>query len=148
MQHSHAFPPLLRRHWPLAALGAALLLLVLWGMLWPLRGASHELLLEVRGPDTPATVRLTLGVQDVLLVRNGTRTPLVFGPVQLAPGGEFRLPVEEAGEREIPCPLLKGAGGVLRVRVVPMPDPGMERLRWRFGNFGHALRTMPLQGPD
>ncbi|MEX5744939.1 hypothetical protein AB3347_04550 [Massilia sp. X63] len=138
-------PSLLRLHWPLAALGGALLLVLLWGMLAPLRGASHELLLEVRGPDAPAAVRLTLGVQDVLLLRNATRKPLVFGPVQLAPGGEFRLPVEEAGVQDIPCPALPG--GVLRVRVVPMPDPGMERLRWRLGNFGHALRTMPLQGP-
>lgn len=138
--------PVLQRHWPLAALGAALLLVLLWGMLAPLRGASHEMLLEVRGPEAPSTLRLTLGVQDVLLLRNGTGKPLVFGPVQLAPGGEFRLPVEEPGNQEIPCPALRG--GVLRLRVVPMPDPGLERLRWRFGNFGHALRTMPLQGPE
>ncbi|MCC2971158.1 hypothetical protein [Massilia sp. IC2-476] len=146
MQHSHAFPLVLRRHWPLAALSGAILLVLLWGMLAPLRGASHELLLEIRGSETPATVRLTLGVQDVLLLRNATRAPLVFGPVQLAPGGEFRLPVEAAGEQAIPCPLLPG--GVLRLRVVPMPDPGMERLRWRLGNFSHAIRTLPLQGPE
>lgn len=138
---------LLRRHWPLAALVAGGLLVLLWGMLWPLRGDSHELPLEVRpGQQAPAAVRLTLGVQDVLLLRNGTGAPLVFGPVQLAPGGEFRLPVEEAGEQDIPCPALPG--GVLRVRVVPMPDPGTDRLRWRLANFGHAIRSMPLQGPD
>jgi hypothetical protein len=138
---------LLRRHWPLAVLAAGALLVLLWGMLWPLRGDSHELPLDVRrGQHTPTAVRLTLGVQDVLLLRNGTGAPLVFGPVQLAPGGEFRLPVEEAGEQEIPCPALPG--GVLRVRVVPMPDPGMERLRWRLAGLGHAIRTMPLQGPD
>ncbi len=138
--------PVVQRHWPLAVLAAALLLALLWGMLAPLRGAGHELLLEVRGPDTPAALRLTLGVQDVLLLRNATAGPLVFGPVQLAPGGEFRLPVEEAGEREIPCPVLRG--GALRLLVVPMPDPGLDRLRWRLGNIGHALRTLPLQGPD
>ncbi|QOY93866.1 hypothetical protein IM543_20410 [Massilia sp. UMI-21] len=138
-------PQLLRVHWPLAVLAGALLLALLWGMLAPLRGASHERLLEVGGPQSPAAVRLTLGVQDVLLLRNAGGKPLVFGPVQLAPGGEFRLPVEVAGEREIPCPALPG--GVLRVRVVPMPDPGIERLRWRLANVGHALRTMPLQGP-
>ena len=138
---------MLRRHWPLAALAAGGLLALLWGMLWPIRGDSHELPLEVgRGPGTPVAVRLTLGVQDVLLLRNATGAPLVFGPVQLAPGGEFRLPVEEAGERDIPCPALPG--GVLQVRVVPMPDPGLDRLRWRLANFGHAIRTMPLQGPE
>jgi hypothetical protein len=139
-------PPVVQRHWPLAFLAAALLLVLSWGMLAPLRGDSHELLLEVRGPESPAALRLTLGVQDVLLLRNATRKPLVFGPVQLAPGGEFRLPVEEAGERDIPCPILRG--GALRLTIVPMPDPGWERLRWRLGNFGHAIRTMPLQGPD
>lgn len=138
---------LLRRHWPLAALAAGGLLVLLWGMLWPLRGDNHELPLDVRrGQQAPAAVRLTLGVQDVLLLRNGTGAPLVFGPVQLAPGGEFRLPVEEAGEQDILCPALPG--GVLRVRVVPMPDPGMDRLRWRLANLGHAIRSMPLQGPD
>lgn len=140
-------PELLRRHWPLAALVAGVLLVLLWGMLWPLRGDSHELPLEVRrGQPAPSSVRLTLGVQDVLLLRNATGAPLVFGPVQLAPGGEFRLPVEEAGEQDIPCPALPG--GVLRVRVVPMPDPGLDRLRWRLGNFGHAIRTMPVIGPE
>ena len=138
---------LLRRHWPLALLVGALLLGLLWGMLAPLRGASHELLLEVRrGTAMPSAVRLTLGVRDVLLLRNATGAPLVFGPVQLAPGGEFRLPVEEAGEQDIPCPALPG--GVLRVRVVPMPDPGLERLRWRLGNFSNAIRTLPVQGPE
>lgn len=140
-------PELLRRHWPLAALAGGVLLVLLWGMLWPLRGDSHELPLEVRrGQSAPAAVRLTLGVQDVLLLRNATGAPLVFGPVQLAPGGEFRLPVEEAGEQDIPCPALPG--GVLRVRVVPMPDPGLDRLRWRLGNVGHAIRTMPVIGPE
>ena len=136
----------LRQHWPLAALAGALLLALLWGALAPLRGASHELLVELAPGNMPSAVRLTLGVQDVLLLRNRTGAPLVFGPVQLAPGGAFRLPVEEAGEQAIPCPVLPG--GALRVRVVPMPDPGMERLRWRLDNVGNAIRTMPLKGPD
>ena len=136
----------LHRHWPLAALAAILVLALLWGALAPLRGASHELLLDiVDGAHTPAQVRLTLGVQDVLLLRNRTRAPLVFGPVQLAPGAAFRLPVDEAGEQAIPCPVLPG--GMLRVRVVPMPDPGLERLRWRLGNLGNAIRTLPVQRP-
>ncbi|MGH8854835.1 MAG: hypothetical protein ACREWI_11205 [Telluria sp.] len=137
----------LQRHWPLASLLALLLSSLLWGALAPLGGASHELLLELgRGPGAPSAVRLTLGVQDVLLVRNAGAAPLVFGPVQLAPGAEFRLPVEEAGEQVIPSPAVPG--GVLRVQVVPMPDPGWERLRWRFGKLGNAIRTMPLKGPE
>jgi hypothetical protein len=141
------FPPALRRHWPLASLAALLVLALLWSMLAPLRGDSQELPLEIRdGAPLPAQVRLTLGVQDVLLLRNRSRAPLVFGPVQLAPGAEFRLPFEEAGEQAIPCPVLPG--GVLRVRVVPMPDPGLARLRWRLGSLGNAIRTLPLRAPD
>ena len=136
----------MRLHWPLTALAGGLLLALLWSALAPVRGASHELLLELAPGNIPSAVRLTLGVQDVLLLRNRTGAPLVFGPVQLAPGGEFRLPVEEAGEQTIPCPALPG--GALRVRVVPMPDPGLERLRWRLGNLGNAIRTMPLISPD
>lgn len=142
-----ALRPVLARHWPLASLAGALLLILLWGMLAPLRGSSHELPFEVRGgPEAPSMVRLTLGLQDVLLVRNRTGAPLVFGPVQLAPGAEFRLPVEDLGEQAIPCPALPG--GMLRLRVVPMPDPGLERLRWRLGNFGQAVRTLPVVRPE
>ncbi|MCD2515273.1 hypothetical protein LQ564_02985 [Massilia sp. G4R7] len=140
--------PLLRRHWPLALLSSLLGLALLWGALWPLGGGSHELLLEVppgaRG--VPAEVRLTAGVRDVLLLRNRSGRPLVFGPLQLAPGAQVRLPFGEEGEQAMPMPILQG--GVLRVRVVPMPSPGWERLRWRFGNLGDAVRTLPLQGPD
>ena len=138
--------PVLQRHWPLVVLVGSLLLALLWGALAPLRGGSHELLLEIAPLNPQSSVRLTLGVQDVLLLRNATAAPLVFGPVQLAPGAEFRLPFEDAGEQAIPCPALPG--GALRVQVVPMPDPGLERLRWRLGNLANAIRTVPLKGPD
>ncbi|UVW28150.1 hypothetical protein [Massilia sp. H6] len=134
-----------RRHWPLTVLGGGLLLALLWGALAPLRGNSHELPLDIAPGSKPSSVRLTLGVQDVLLLRNRTGAPLVFGPMQLAPGGEFRLPFDQAGEHAIACPVL--AGGTLLVRVVPMPDPGLERLRWRLGNLERAIRTLPLQAP-
>ncbi|NNG22955.1 hypothetical protein [Telluria aromaticivorans] len=138
--------PAWRRHWPLTVLAGGALLALLWSTLAPLRGGSHELLLEIAPGSRQSAVRLTLGVQDVLLLRNATGKPLVFGPVQLAPGAAFRLPVEEAGEQDIPCPVLPG--GMLRVRTVPIPDPGLERLRWRLANFGNAIRTMPLKAPD
>lgn len=141
-------PSFLQRHWPLAALLGAFALALLWGALWPVRGDSHEVLLDfppgARG--VPLEVRLTAGVQDVLLLSNRTGRPLVFGPLQLAPGARYRLPFEEEGEQAVLVPALPG--GVLRVRVVRMPDPGWERLRWRLGNLGGAIRHLPLQGPD
>ncbi|MBQ5949381.1 hypothetical protein [Massilia sp. ST3] len=145
-------PDTLRRHWPLAGLGGLLLLALLWATLAPLGGGSHELLLEAppgahrAGLQVPAEIRLTRGVRDVLLLRNRDSAPLVFGPVDVAPWREFRLTFEEEGEHAYACPLV--AGGVVRVRVLAWPDPGLDRLRWRLDNLVQALRWLPLRGPD
>lgn len=94
----------------------------------------------------PREMRLTLGVQDVLLLRNHDRRPHVFGPLQLQPGQEFRLPFEQAGEYVVACPDV--AGGTLTVRVVRLPDPGWDRLRWRVQALVQGLRTLPLVAPQ
>ena len=145
-----SFSILGHRSFPVLA-GAALLVL-LWAALAPLRKPSHERSFIFprtqaggRALALPRELRLTLGVQDVLLLRNLDRRPHVFGPLQLRPGQEVRLPFEQAGTFSYACPDV--AGGTLLVRVVPLPDPGWERLRWRLGGLGHALRTLPLVGP-
>ncbi|MEN3277581.1 MAG: hypothetical protein V7631_3371 [Massilia sp.] len=148
-------PPLRLRR--LAALAACLLLALLWGALAPVRGPSHERSFTFPAPPgagsapartqaLPRELRLTLGVQDVLLLRNLDRRPHFVGPLQLRPGQEVRLPFEHAGEYAYACPDV--AGGTLLVRVVRLPDPGWERLRWRFDALGHALRTLPLVAPQ
>jgi hypothetical protein len=142
-------------------LAGAFLLALLYGALAPLRAPSHERSFSFPRPGAaagaaagaparvqalPRDIRLTLGVQDVLLLRNLDRKPHVFGPLQLRPGQEVRLPFEHAGQYLYACPDV--AGGVLKVSVVRLPDPGWERLRWRFGALGHALRTLPLVAPQ
>ncbi|WP_020651820.1 hypothetical protein [Massilia niastensis] len=145
-------PPIVRRHWPLAGLGGGLGAALLWAALAPLGGGSHELLLDVprgahaSGLAVPAEIRLTRGVRDVLLLRNRDTVPLVFGPVDVAPGREFRLPFEEEGEFAFACPAV--IGGLVRVRVLASPDPGWGRLRWRLANLGQVLRYLPLRAPD
>ena len=150
--------PFLRRHRLPCALGGALLLLLLWGALAPLRTPSHERSFtfpeasEKEGRDgrrsmaLPREMRLTLGVQDVLLLRNHDRRPHVFGPLQLQPGQEFRLPFEQAGDYAVACPDV--AGGTLTVRVVRLPVPGWDRLRWRVQALVQGLRTLPLVAPQ
>jgi hypothetical protein len=156
--------PILHRHWLPCALIGALLLTMLWGALAPLRTPSHERGFTFPAAGDPAagdpaagaagqrttalprTIRLTLGVQDVLLVRNRDRRPHVFGPLQLLPGQEFRLPFEQAGTYAVACPDV--AGGTLTVHVVRLPDPGWDRLRWRVEALGQALRTLPLVAPQ
>lgn len=142
--------PLLRRHWPLSMLGALVALALLLGMLAPLKGASHELLLAFPstaggGLALPAEIRLTRGVQDVLLLRNDSRVPVVFGPLTIAPGRAVRLPFGEAGVHTYACPPV--VGKAVRVRVIDAPGPGWGRLRWRLDNLRQAVRYLPVRAP-
>jgi hypothetical protein len=83
------------------------------------------------GPSTlvPAEIRLTLGVRDVLLLRNRDVAPHVFGQVLVLPGRVVRLPFEQAGDFPFACDLAPASK--VTVRVLPQPDPGWPRLRWR-----------------
>lgn len=156
--------PIPRRRWLPCALIGALLLSLLWSALAPLRTPSHERSFVFPAAGDPAagvpaagapgqrtaalprTIRLTLGVQDVLLLRNRDRRPHVFGPLHLLPGQEFRLPFEQAGSYAVACPDVPG--GTLTVQVVRLPDPGWDRLRWRIEALAQALRTLPLVAPE
>ena len=140
---------LLRRlQWTLAALLCAALL---WAAVAPLHYPTRERLLEFphgrAGPmPVPAEVRLTLGVRDVLLLRNRDLAPHVFGQVLVLPGHVVRLPFEQAGDYPFACDVAPGAK--VLVRVLPQPDPGWTRLRWRLAALFDAVRDLPLQGPD
>ena len=147
---SFPLPHSLKRHWPLSALAGLCGLALVLGMLAPLKGASHELLLAF--PSTaqgqlvlPSEIRLTRGVQDVLLLRNEGRAPVVFGPLKIAPGRELRLPFGEAGDYLYACPPVLGKA--VRVRVIDAPDPGWGRLAWRLDNLRRWVRYLPLKPP-
>ncbi|WP_229411026.1 MULTISPECIES: hypothetical protein [unclassified Massilia] len=156
MHASNSTPPasLLRRlQWSLAAGLAAVLL---WAALAPLHYPTRERVLEFprgaavlrgqAGPaPLPAEVRLTLGVRDVLLLRNRDLAPHVFGQVLVLPGHVVRLPFEQTGDFPFACDAAP-ASKVL-VRVLPQPDPGWSRLRWRLALLFEAVRELPVQGP-
>ena len=141
----------LYRHLPLTVLAAALGLTVLWSMLAPIKGRSHQLLLAfppgvtVSGMTVPGEIRLTRGVQDVLLLRNSDRVPIVFGPLKVAPGRDVRLPFSDEGVFEYVCPPVLGK--VVRVRVVTAPGPGWARLVWRLASLRQWVRYLPLRSP-
>ena len=67
----------------------------------------------------PDTIRLTLGVNDVLLLRNLDDVPQVFGPTLIMPGQSFRLPFEVASTYSFAC--TAHASGQLSVIVEPGP---------------------------
>lgn len=144
--------PSLRRHpvaWPLSA---CLALALVWAALAPLRYATRDQLFEIpkgtsarglagdKGDTLPPVVRLTLGVQDVLLLRNSDTVPQRFGPVLIMPGQDFRLPFEQASEYQIACSAQ--ASGQMTVSVVAWPDPGWDRLKWRLAALSHAIRYL------
>lgn len=141
----------LHRHWPLTALASLLGLALLWGMLAPLGGASHQLLLEFPAPGmggglrVAGEIRLTRGVRDVLLLRNHGSVPVVFGPLKVGPGRDVRLPFGEEGVYVYACPAV--AGRLVTVRVMAAPDPGWGRLRWRLANLQQSLRYLPVKSP-
>jgi hypothetical protein len=142
----HAF----RRHWLACSLAACALAVLLWAALAPVRFATRDQLFEIpkgtwarrmagdKVEILPAKVRLTLGVQDVLLLRNSDTVPQIFGPVLIMPGQDFRLPFEQASDYEFACSA--HASGQMTVAVVALPDPGWNRLRWRFDALVHAIR--------
>lgn len=147
----------LRRWWPQLAIACAFVLALLYGAFAPLAFPSRDQLFEIpkgtyarrmhgeKVEILPSEVRLTLGVQDVLLLRNRDTVPQVFGPVLVMPGQEFRLPFEQAGEYPFAC--TAHASGQMMVRVLAQPDPGMERLRWRIKALLHGLRYLPIKEP-
>ena len=90
----------------------ALSLLVLGGLGWaalaPIEAVSHDELFEIpRGTSArrmageaaeilPQTIRLTLGLNDVLVLRNADNVPHIFGPTLIMPGQSFSLPFTTA----------------------------------------------------
>jgi hypothetical protein len=122
------------------------LLLLLWACLSPLRFPSREKLLELGGATpVPSYVRLTLGVQDVLLLRNGSATAQVFGQLRVLPGHTFRLPFEQVGDDAFACST--HPRGQVLVQVMAPPDPGIARLRWRAENLAETIRYLPFIAP-
>ena len=112
-----------------------------WAALAPIELASRDELFEIpqgtwarrmageKVEILPATIRLTLGLNDVLLLRNADDVPQVFGPALVMPGQSFRLPFATASTYGFACSA--HASGQLSVIVDPSPAPGWETLRWR-----------------
>lgn len=147
----------LRRHPKAWSLAGAFALALAWAALAPLRyptrdqlfdipdGTSARLAAGARDEVLPREVRLTLGVQDVLLLRNSDSAPQLFGPVRIMPGEEFRMPFEQASDFQVAS--TAHAGGRITVSVVPLPDPGWDRLCWRLAALRHAVRYLKQEQP-
>jgi len=124
---------------------ATALLLILAGLTWaalaPLAPANRDELFEIpkgtwarrmagdKVEILPERIHLTLGANDVLLLRNLDEVPQVFGPALIMPGQSFRLPFEVASSYSFAC--TAHASGQMSVIVAPHPARGWETLNWR-----------------
>lgn len=77
----------------------------------------------------PSQMRLTLGIDDILLLKNQDTVPQTFGPALLMPGQSFRLPFEVASEYQFAC--TAHSSGQMTIIVDPFPASPWARLRWR-----------------
>src|SRR3984885_533604 len=119
-----------------AALGT-----VAWAALTPIKSESREVLFEIpRGTWArrmagnkveilPSSIRLTLGLKDVLVLKNLDDVPQVFGPTLMMPGQSFRLPFAVASDYQFAC--TAHASGQMTIIVGPKPDSAWTRLGWR-----------------
>jgi hypothetical protein len=90
---------------------------------WARRMAGEDLAI------LPDTIRLTLGLRDVLVLRNLDDVPQIFGPTLMMPGQSFRLPFGVASVYAFDC--TAHASGQMTVVVDPFPDTPWARLLWR-----------------
>ncbi len=77
----------------------------------------------------PDEIRLTLGIRDVLVLRNRDDVPQIFGPTLMMPGQSFRLPFTQASEYQFACSA--HASGQMTVIVDPYPATPWARMHWR-----------------
>src|ERR1700751_4549922 len=81
----------------------------------------------------PDHIRLTLGIRDILVLRNQDDVPQIFGPTLMMPGQSFRLPFERAAEYTFAC--TAHASGQMTIVVEPNPQTPWARIRWRVVEF-------------
>lgn len=88
----------------------------------------------------PSRIRLTLGINDVLLLRNLDSVPQTFGPTLLMPGQSFRLPFEVASEYQFACSA--HSSGQMTIIVDPFPASPAARLGWRAKQLIDSIRHL------
>lgn len=86
----------------------------------------------------PSEIRLTLGVRDILVLKNLDDVPQIFGPTLMMPGQSFRLPFRRASRYQFAC--TAHASGQMIIVVEPFPATPWARLRWRVQELFTARR--------
>lgn len=129
------------RRWLLFVPGAAVLGVLAWAGFAPIAADSRDEIFEIpkgtwarrmAGDPVeilPDEIRLTLGVRDVLVLRNLDDVPQVFGPTLMLPGQSFRLPFASAATYQFVC--TAHSSGQMTIIVDPFPEHPWARIHWR-----------------
>ena len=138
-----------RRLWWMVAL-APLMAIIAWAGFAPIELPTRESLFEIpkgtyarrmsgdKVDILPSRITLTLGVDDVLLLRNLDDVPQQFGPTIMMPGQSFRLPFEVESENQFDCSA--HSSGTMTVIVEAEPRWPWQKIRWR---LRHWLEKTP-----
>ena len=128
------------RTWILAA-SAAVIAILAWVALTPVSAASREQVFEIPNgtwarrmagekiETLPDHIYLTVGVRDILVLKNRDAVPQTFGPTLMMPGQSFTLPFERAAEYQFAC--TAHASGQMTIVVDPYPATPWARISWR-----------------
>jgi hypothetical protein len=112
-----------------------------WGGFTPVRSESRDRVFEIpkgtwarrmsgdKVEILPDHIRLTLGLRDILVLRNHDDVPQIFGPTLMMPGQSFELPFDRASEYQFAC--TAHASGQMTIVVDPYPASPWARIRWR-----------------
>ena len=142
----------LRRHWMLIVLAGIAVGATAWAALTPIEVDTREQTYVIpkgtwarrmAGENLevlPSEIHLTIGIKDVLVLRNEDDVPQLFGPVLIMPGQSFQLPFRVASRYQFLCTL--HTSGQLEVIVAAMPEPGWARLQWRAAAIARSVVSL------
>lgn len=125
----------------LAAFAGGAFAALAWVAFAPIHSNSHDQIFEIpkgtwarrmsgdKVEILPDHIRLTLGVRDVLVLRNHDAVPQIFGPTLMMPGQSFQLPFEQPAVYTFSCSA--HASGQMIISVDPYPGNPWARISWR-----------------
>ena len=125
------------------------LIALTWGAVVPLHSASREHVFEIpkgtwarrmagqKVAILPDHIHLTLGLRDILVLRNQDDVPQIFGPTLMMPGQSFRLPFDRPAQYQFAC--TAHASGQMTILVEAYPDRPLARIGWRIRALLRAL---------
>jgi hypothetical protein len=81
----------------------------------------------------PSKILLTLGLQDVLVLKNADDRPQLIGGIEVGAGQTLSIPFSRVQDFQLSCSA--HPSGRLTISVSARPGPGWSRLWWRIGRL-------------